>query len=116
MEKMVVNFVKSGVEKDVATNLYFLLKDNVNWTNGVPSRRYGRSRYQAHLEEQYLLYETVMPILENIIKTYFPDIRQILSVYLNYYADGNDCCPSHKHEDTQQIILSFSLRRACEEE
>ncbi len=32
-------------------------------------------------------------------------------VYVNYYRDGNDFCPTHRHKGTEQIIISLGATR-----
>ena len=89
------------------------LKQKVPWNSGVTTRYGTTSRKQANLE---ICDEKLQKfVMDNIIQLFNCKYEDgnvgILDVYLNYYRDGSDFCPKHRHMGTKQMILSLGDER-----
>jgi hypothetical protein len=95
-----------------ARNLYELLVESVPWNDGVRTRQGKRSRAQCSLElTPDYVQESVMGFVERAFESVHGTVTVACSVYLNYYNNGNDFCPKHKHDETRQIIISLGGTR-----
>jgi hypothetical protein len=96
---------------DEATTLYGLLTESVPWTDGVLTRQGKLTRKQCHLESTPdFVQETVVNLLSRVF-SHLGLGNQEVSVYLNYYRDGKDWCPKHRHLGTMQVIVSLGHAR-----
>lgn len=90
------------------------LINNVQWTEGITTRDGKITRFQKHLE---MCDEHIKDVTLQVIKTCFErngiDLENIscYGLYMNYYRDGNDYCPKHRHLGTKQMILSLGAVR-----
>ena len=50
-------------------------------------------------------------ITDTIDKIGFKKSISIDGIYLNYYRNGSDWCPSHSHKDTKQLVISIGCTR-----
>lgn len=54
-------------------------------------------------------------IMDRIIAQTFARVdiqpRGYHGIYINYYRDGDDWCPRHKHPGTVQLVISFGAKR-----
>ena len=114
MSKQATIHLSNKINKKIATQLYTFLKNNIEWDEGVKSRK-GFTRLAKALSYSSLLRvledypEVVVEIVETIDK--YCIRKQCVGVYLNYYQDGNSWTPNHKHNDTSQIIVSLGATR-----
>lgn len=101
---------------DVATNIYNHLVENVEWSDGIYSRRYRgstRKAYQEGNDEDIDLYLQV--IVSDVLQQINKDTgKKYLShgIYVNYYRDGNDFLPQHSHQGTIQLVISLGATRS----
>lgn len=104
-----------AIADDLATYFYNELSTTIDWRPGVPSRKTGHTRMACPLE--YGDNE----IVDTIINTAIELLKQvdvisgiglvIFGVYLNYYRDGNEYTPMHRHPDSKQIVVSLGATR-----
>ena len=100
--------IKKGyINTEEAEQIYRILKKHVPWNEGVKTRYGKTSRLQCSLDDCQL--KIRLP-LTNIISKIL-DRNVVLGIYLNYYRNGNDYCPKHKHTDTKQMIISLGSTR-----
>ena len=107
-KRIKIEYIPDVINRNEAKALYKYLKFNIDWQDGVYSRT-GQTRLSAGvnpLKHKRLLAVIVQTLAE------FPEYDFTLhQVYLNYYRDGNDSTPSHKHPNTCQIIISLGACR-----
>ena len=96
------------IREDVATNVFIHLRDNIEWEDGVPSKKgFTRKAKPMQFGDD--------PVLDFIIFEAFEKLeinsRKLQFIYLNYYRDGEDWCPVHTHPGTKQMIISLGTVR-----
>jgi alkylated DNA repair dioxygenase AlkB len=102
--------ISSGrIDKEVADEMYKKLRDEVPWTNGIRSR-HGVSRLQYGVSGQSPIDGYIQDVVSDVCRSVdFPGFTT--GIYLNYYRNGRDYTPSHKHENTYQMIISLGETR-----
>lgn len=101
-----MSLYKKFMNEWAALHVFESLKNSSMWNDGIKSR-YGISRKQCHYDilPEYL--QSLILELVNIAFTELNFIRDenngigILSIYLNYYRNGDDFCPKHRHLGTK---------------
>ena len=90
-----------------STNLYQYLLKNIKWDKGVYSHKAGKYTRLAKalsLKDNDLVKWAVIESLQRMgLSDYV-----IFGVYLNYYRDGDDYTPQHKHDETTQLVISLN--------
>jgi hypothetical protein len=101
------HYVPSIIASDQAWALYLFLLENIPWQEGI------RTRYGAVTRKAYAL-NTMIAELEviTIIMTTMGIRGTILGIYLNYYENGTQYCPMHRHPGTCQLVISLGATRA----
>lgn len=103
---------KELLTKETADSLYSYLKDNIKWEESIKAKAkgYTTSRLGKALdfEEDEKVDDTVAAVLQSLN---LPYNLVLLSIYLNYYRDGNDMSPAHSHPKQCQIIISLGATR-----
>lgn len=100
-----------------ATDFYERLRDGIEWEEGIPSRKHGRTRLAKSIsfDEVYDSTSFIAEIKEwidiAISRLYITGQYEILGTYLNYYADGEMWTPSHSHPGQHQIVISLGESR-----
>ena len=104
-------YYKNFLHPDIATALYAYLKYDIDWEDGIPSRRHGFTRKAKGMDmnEIFLGNNSLKDILINVFQSL--KIDSAYGIYLNYYRDGNDFTPSHTHKNTKQLIISLGETR-----
>ncbi len=102
------------IDPESATSIYETLMQYTEWDDGIYSRKVGRPSRKAYSvninnsnELDLYIIRTVSSVMENI------DIldQTVSHIYVNYYRDGNDFCPTHRHKGTKQLIISLGVTR-----
>lgn len=106
-----MHIARNYILKEAADKLFKVLEKEVPWNNGIITKYGGVSRLQANIDEcnneiSTFLTDLVTKILSDKYKNF-----TIFGVYLNYYRDGSDYCPKHRHTDTKQMIISLGSKR-----
>ena len=106
-----MSVINNFIDRDESLRLFEKLKNEVPWQGGIKTRNGHISRLQCHLaicpfDVQY----DIMSVITKIFKSDSISKYVIHGIYLNYYRDGNDYCPSHNH-DTNQCIISLGSTR-----
>lgn len=101
-------FKESVILSDLASELYTYLKNNVEWEEGVRSKK-GFTRKAKPLRPG------MIPVMDYVIDHALSQMAQyeyeVLFIYLNYYEDGNMWCPNHNHPGTHQLVISLGGTR-----
>ena len=106
---------KHILNEQTSTQLYFNLSENINWVEGVRSKKgFTRLGYICDFDE---IPAEIMNCVTKSLKMYSSKRNcpiegvNIRSVYLNYYVNGDYWCPNHTHKNTIQIVLSLGTTR-----
>ncbi len=103
---------KQILDKDEANMLLNKLITDVNWEEHIKTRDGKCTRLQQYINFcPKNIQEMLLHTLNKIISSSNLGNINVLSIYLNYYRDGKDWCPKHKHEGTKQIVLSLGSAR-----
>lgn len=103
---------KSGViNPDVATDLFNLLKWNIEWEDGVKSRS-GFTRKAKPLN--YGDIKDIDDIIDIALISLTNTQYNIEGIYLNYLEDGQMWVPSHSHKGTHQLVVSLGETRTLQ--
>lgn len=104
-------FVKNVLPPTEATNLFIFLRDNIQWGDGIPSKK-GFTRKAAALDMGDVK-EIDLAILKALPK--LTTIKySIQGIYLNYYETGEMWTPNHNHPGTHQLVISLGQTRVLE--
>lgn len=110
-ERCKTTFVKSIVDSEEASSMFELLKESIEWEEGVRSKKGFTRKAKAIGPMEYpLILELVGKILHKMGKTNYA----ISHIYLNYYFDGQCWCPAHSHPGTHQLVISLGGTRTLE--
>lgn len=104
-------FKKSVINSDVATNMYNFLKWNIEWEEGIRSKKgFTRKAKPLNYGEIKEIDDIIDIALISLTDTqYDKDF-----IYLNYYEDGESWCPSHTHKGTHQLVISLGETRTLQ--
>ena len=102
-------FLKGAVKPDEASSIFVLLRDSIEWEDGVPSRKHGFTRKAKALSvgDYPLLDSLIVNTLRKLTNTNYA----IMGVYLNYYENGNMFTPNHSHPGSHQMVISLGETR-----
>lgn len=88
--------------------MFNLLKWNIEWEDGVKSKlgftRKAKPLYYGEMKE---LDDIIDIALISLTDTQYV----IEGIYLNYYQNGDNFCPSHSHKGTHQLVISLGQTR-----
>lgn len=101
-------FKNNVINSDNATELFNLLKYNIEWEDGIKSKS-GFTRKAKPLN-----YGDIKEIDDaiDIALMSLTDIPYVIQgIYLNYYENGNHWTPSHSHKGTHQLVISLGETR-----
>ena len=104
-------FLEGAVENDTALSLYTILRDTIEWEEGIRSRKgFTRKAKAIGHGTNPLILEVIDETLKKITDTeYYID-----HVYLNYYENGQMWTPNHNHPGTHQLVISLGCERVLE--
>lgn len=104
---------KRILDKDKATEVFDHLYENVDWQEGVRSKK-GFTRKACPLDINDPVLDIVRrKILKGIkdMKPSWVDNYIIMSIYLNLYEDGEMWTPNHNHPGQHQFVISLGQKR-----
>lgn len=111
-QKTKTTLYSAAISPDTANAAYDYLVENVLWEDGIYSKRakqISRKAYMVGEEDtdiNLFIYQLVEAAFESAkIKNKFHGI------YVNYYQNGTDFCPSHSHPSTVQAVISLGAVR-----
>lgn len=108
MQRCKTKFVKNAVNSDEALSLYTILRDTIEWQEGIRSKKgFTRKAKAIHYMEHPLIAEVINDVLKTITNTSY----EISHVYLNYYENGEMWTPNHTHPGTHQLVISLGCDR-----
>lgn len=110
MARCSTTFTKNVINEDAAFALYYFLKNEINWQDGVKSKK-GFTRKAKPLNFGDI------PEVDHVIKQALAitDVKyNIFGIYLNYYKDGNMWTPNHTHKGTHQLVISLGASRTLQ--
>lgn len=108
MYKQKTIYKASAIDPDLATGLYISLKDDIEWEDGVRSRRgFTRKAKAINIQD----YPDISNIISDTLKKVSSIKWGILGVYLNYYQNGEMYTPNHRHQGTSQLVISLGATR-----
>lgn len=99
------------LDEQETKNFMIWSAQNLVFTEGPKSRKQGSTRLATAImpgeyEEVDELVGKVLSLLPD-----YKDGRELRSMYLNLYRDGEDFTPNHSHPKQRQIIISFGATR-----
>jgi hypothetical protein len=119
MPRTTTKYYQGIIPKDKAGQYYQYLRDSVPWVDGIYSkcaRKITRRAYsmdtdssQSNLTEYDRIIQGLIDYCVSRVKV--PDSYITLGAYINYYRDGNDWAPSHRHHKQVQMIISLGATR-----
>ena len=101
-------------DESTSNSIYEFLKNNVEWQDGIYSRRYKKITRSAYMEGNDVDIDDYLQSLVDfaLLKINSENKKYIsFGMYVNYYKNGNDFLPSHSHPNTIQLVLSFGTTR-----
>lgn len=105
-------FQKSVIETKEARRLYVKLRDEIDWEEGIRSRK-GFTRLAKALTPGDC--KDVDDAIALALEVLSPGKRYyITGIYLNYYKDGSFYTPNHKHKGTHQLVISLGAKRTLQ--
>lgn len=118
--KTQTQFFASVLERKEANELYVFLRDNIDWEDGIYSKKAARMSRKAYspvssieVEEKDLgIYDKIIEdTVARCLKAVGRESHFVYGTYVNYYRDGTDFCPAHAHKGQVQLVLSLGTRR-----
>jgi len=100
----------SVFSKKTSKELYKYFKKNINWNDYKTKTS---KRMAGTISSEDAIVSNILDVVLLVVKKLVPFKNFTIpkEIWLNYYRDGNDSTPSHKHENTIQVIVSFSASR-----
>lgn len=106
--KCYTKYKENVIDKDRADGLYYHLKYNIEWEDGVRSRKgYTRKAKPLDMGDVPELDQVVIEVLKQLTTTNYA----IMGIYLNNYEHGNMWTPNHSHKGTHQLVISLGQTR-----
>ena len=105
------------VDVDTASNLYAILESETDWQTGIKSR--GVETRKAYSCSTFLITSDIDLSVTTLVSDIISKIDlggdyAIAGIYLNYYRNGNDWTPNHRHSGTVQMIISLGATRTLD--
>lgn len=107
-------FIEGCIDEEVSNSMLTYFINNIDWGEGIKTRYGNFTRYQAHINEcSEDITDSILELIRQCFNEQGIDLNtiDIVSIYLNYYRDGNDYCPKHRHEGTNQMLLTLGSSR-----
>lgn len=103
-------FIEHAIDEKEATEMYQFLRDTIEWETGIMGRGNKLTRMQKPIDydEYPELLQLGMRIFQNHVKRGYMILG---NGYLNYYQNGEMYTPSHSHQGTHQMVVSFGATR-----
>ena len=104
--KCYTTYKENVLDSDRAYALYYFLKDNITWEDGIKSKKgYTRKAKPLNMGDIPEVDQAIMDTLDQLTQQKY----LIMGMYLNYYTDGNMWTPNHSHKGTHQMVISSTL-------
>lgn len=113
-KKIRTQLKKKFLDEPSSKELYVLLKKNIQWENSIYSNRQSRitrKGYSVDMTSSNYVDEIIISIVSSAMGSFNISNIRIYGIYVNYYRDGKDWAPSHKHEDSNQLVISLGVTR-----
>ena len=111
MKRCYTKFQKKTIDEKEATELYNKLRDNIQWQDGIRSKKgYTRKAYPLDIGDVPDIDTVIYKVLSKITDTKY----MIDGIYLNYYENGDMWTPNHSHKGTHQLVISLGATRTLE--
>lgn len=98
-----------------ATNYYTFFKDNIEWEDGIYSKKakkMSRKAYTVGEGKERTIDDEINKLVESCLKSVIKDEKYlVMGTYINYYRNGLDFCPSHSHKGMVQMVISLGATR-----
>ncbi len=107
IQKIKTQHFKNLIPDDQAWCLYYTLKDQLPWADGIKGRK--AVHYSMGMLPE--LDDLILNCIKQTCLQKEGDQATILGVYINYYRDGNDHTPNHVHKLQKQLIISLGETR-----
>lgn len=108
MYRQATLYCQQAVDANLATGLLEILKNDIQWEDGVRSR-YGFTRKAKAIDIEE--FPQLHILISNVLKKMTSQNYAIYGVYLNYYENGRMYTPNHSHKGTQQLVISLGAAR-----
>ena len=106
--KCYTTYKENVLTPDRATALYYFLEDNIQWEDGIRSRKgYTRKAKPLDMGDVPEVDQAIIDSLHRLTNKNYA----ILGIYLNYYENGNMWTPNHSHKGTHQLVISLGQTR-----
>lgn len=110
-KKTRTTFLLNAVDSEDATNLYNKLKNNIEWEDGIRSKKgFTRKAKTIFSIDYYIKYPEIKECVDSVLSL-FDEKYKVLGVYLNFYENGEMYTPNHTHPGTQQLVISLGSTR-----
>lgn len=101
---------EAALDPEICTFAYEYLVENIQWVDGVPSRQgFTRKAKALTFDSDDVVSQLITEALK-IVKVPHTGASVLDGIYLNWYRNGADFTPMHKH-DTCQLIISLGASR-----
>lgn len=108
MKKCKTTYADSVLDPKFSTSLFDYLRENIEWEEGVRSKKgFTRRAKGIGLKDIHLVEQAVNACLINMTTTKYA----IHGIYLNYYQDGEMWTPNHSHIGSHQLVISLGGTR-----
>jgi hypothetical protein len=101
-------FEKNILDEDRATALYYFLRENIEWEEGIRSKK-GFTRKAKDIQTGQIV--EVDNIISEVLTKMSKNKYLILGFYVNYYENGEMWTPNHSHPGTHQLVISLGQTR-----
>ncbi len=110
---MKTQYFSELISNETSKTIYEYLQNNLEWQDGIYSRKYKRMSRKAYLVKE----DDIDKFIEDIVIDVLSKINNgdnqyaLFGTYINYYRNGNDFLPSHSHPNTLQLVISLGSTR-----
>lgn len=117
IKRTITKLYKSHVDEDYAWQLYYTMREELDWVEGVRSKRTGFTRYAYSMASlvdpriETTLSHTIAGLILKVLSDLDISVDKCLDVYINYYEDGSNYTPNHSHNNTDQVVISLGATR-----
>jgi hypothetical protein len=106
--KCYTNYKENVLNTDRAESLYYHLKYNIEWEDGIRSKKgYTRKAKPLNFGDIPEVDKAIVDALKQLSNTNYA----ILGIYLNNYENGEMWTPNHSHKGTHQLVVSLGQTR-----
>ena len=100
--------IEGVLGNDEATLRYTILKETIDWQDGVRSRKGFTRKASAIQFGENCLVDEAVTIAVSVLGQYH---YRIAGIYLNNYETGEMWTPNHTHPGTHQLVISLGAER-----